>query len=50
MKNDAICTRKIKSRITTAKAAFYEKKDLFTRKLYLNLRKRLIKCYRWSIA
>jgi hypothetical protein len=32
-----------------AKAAF-NKKDLFTSKLYINLRKKLVKCYIWSIA
>ena len=33
-----------------AKAAFGKKKTLFTRKLDLNLRKKLIKCYIWSMA
>jgi hypothetical protein len=33
-----------------AKAAFSKKKVLFTRKLVLNLRKKLVKCYNWSIA
>ena len=33
-----------------AKAAFGKKKTLFTSKLDLNLRKKLIKCYIWSIA
>jgi hypothetical protein len=47
--NDARCTREIKSRIAMAKAAF-NKKTLFTRKLDLNLRKKLVKCYIWSIA
>jgi len=40
----------IKSRIAMAKAAFSKKKTLFTRKLDLNLRKKLIKCYIWSMA
>jgi hypothetical protein len=31
-----------------AKAAF--KKNLFTSKLDLNLRKKIVKCYMWSIA
>jgi hypothetical protein len=48
--NDARCTREIKSRIAMAKAAFNKKKDLFTSKLDLNLRKKLVKCYIWSIA
>jgi hypothetical protein len=47
--NDARCTREIKTRIAMAKAAF-NKNNLFTSKLYLNLRKKLVKCYLWSIA
>jgi hypothetical protein len=39
------CTREIKSRIAMAKAAFNKKKNLFTSKLDLNLRKKLVKCY-----
>jgi hypothetical protein len=45
-----ICTREIKSRIAMAKAAFNKEKTLFTRKLDLNLRKKLVKWYIWSIA
>jgi hypothetical protein len=48
--NDARCTREIKSRISMAKATFNKKKKLFTSKLDLNLRKKLVKCYIWSIA
>jgi hypothetical protein len=49
--NDARwCTCKIKSRIAMAKAAFNKKKNLFTSKLDLNLRNKLVKCYIWSIA
>ena len=33
-----------------AKAAFNKKKTLFTITLDLNLRKKLVKCYIWSIA
>ena len=33
-----------------AKAAFNKKKTLFTSKLDLNLRKKLVKCYNWSMA
>jgi hypothetical protein len=47
--NDARCTHKITSRIAMAKAAF-NKKTLFTIKLDINLRKKLVKCYTWSIA
>jgi hypothetical protein len=48
--NDARCTREIKSTIAMAKAAFNKKKTLFTSKLDLNLRKKLVKCYILSIA
>jgi hypothetical protein len=49
--NDARCTCEIKSRIAMAKAAFKKKKKtLFTSKLDLNLRKKLVKCYIWSTA
>jgi hypothetical protein len=48
--NDARCTREIKGRITMAKAAFNRKKTLFTSKFDLELRKKLVKCYIWSIA
>jgi hypothetical protein len=33
-----------------AKATFNKKKTLFTSKLDLELRKKLVKCYIWSIA
>ena len=33
-----------------AKAAFNKKNNLFTNKLDLNLRKKLVKCYIWSMA
>jgi hypothetical protein len=33
-----------------AKAAFNKKRTLFSSKLELNLRKKLVKCYIWSIA
>ena len=48
--NDARCTHEIKSRIAMAKAAFNRKKTSFTSKLDLNLRKKLVKCYIWSIT
>ncbi|PNF20136.1 hypothetical protein B7P43_G04362 [Cryptotermes secundus] len=47
--DDGRRTCEIKSRIATAKAAF-SKKNLFTSKLDLNLRKKLVKCYVWSIT
>ena len=49
--NDGRCTCEIKSRIAMAKAAFNKKKKtLFTTKLDLNLRKKLVKCYIWSMV
>ena len=48
--NDGRCTCEIKSRIAVAKAAFSKKKTLFTSKLDLNSRKKLVKCYSWSMA
>jgi hypothetical protein len=46
--DDVRCTYEIKSRIVVAKAAFKEKRTLFTRKMDLNLRKKPVKCYIWS--
>ena len=48
--DDGRCTCEIKSRIAMAKATFNKKKNLFTSKLDLNLRKKLVKCYVWSMA
>jgi len=48
--NDGRCTCEIKSRIVMAKAAFNKKKTHFTSKLDLKLRKKLVKCYIWSMA
>jgi hypothetical protein len=42
--NDARRTRKIKSRIAKTKAEFKEERTPFTRKLVLNLRKKLVNC------
>jgi hypothetical protein len=42
--------REIKARIAMAKAAFSRKKVPSTSKLDLELRKKLVKCYIWSIA
>jgi len=41
---------KIKSRIVTAKAAFSKRKALFSSKVDLNLRKKLVNCYIRGIA
>jgi hypothetical protein len=44
-------THKIKSRIAMAKAEFNNmKKNCYTNKLDLNLRKKIRKCYVWRIA
>ena len=48
--NDGRCTCEIKGRIVMAKAAFNKKRALFTSTLDLKLRKKLVKCYIWSIA
>jgi hypothetical protein len=47
--NDGRCTCEIKCRIDMAKAAFNKKTTLFTSTLDLELRKKLVKCYVWSI-
>jgi hypothetical protein len=48
--NDGICTCEIKCRIAMVKAAFNKKRTPFTSTLDLELRKKLVKCYVWSIA
>jgi hypothetical protein len=48
--NDGRCTCEIKSRIAMAKVAFNKKRALFNSKMDLELRKKLVKCYIWSIA
>jgi hypothetical protein len=50
VQNDARYKREVKSRISTAKAAFSKEKFLFTSGLNLDLRKKLVKCYIWSRA
>jgi hypothetical protein len=47
--NGGRCTCEIEYRIAMAKAAFNQR-DLFTSKLDLKMRKKLAKCYVWSIA
>jgi hypothetical protein len=44
------CTCEIKSSISMAKAAFNKKRALFCSKIDFELRKKLVKCYIWSIA
>jgi hypothetical protein len=48
--NDGRNTCEIKCRIAMAKAAFSKKKAHFISTLDLELRKKLVKCYIWSIA
>jgi len=48
--SDGRSTCEIKCRIAMAKAAFNKKRTLFTSKLDLELRKKLVKFYVWSIA
>jgi len=48
--DDGRCTCEIKSRIAMEKATFNKKKNLFTSKLDLNLRKKLVKRYVWNMA
>ena len=48
--NDGRCTCEIKCRIAMAKGAFNKKRTVFTSTLDFELRKKLVKCYVWSIA
>ena len=48
--SDKRYTGEIKCRIAVAKAAFNKKRAVFTSTLALELRKKLVKCYIWSIA
>jgi len=44
------CSYEIKSRIATEKVAFNKKRAPFINTLDLKLRKKVVKCYIWSIA
>jgi hypothetical protein len=48
--HDGRCTCEIKCRIAKVNAAFNKKRDLSTSKIELELRKKPVKCYIWSIA
>jgi hypothetical protein len=48
--NDGRSTCEIKCKIAMAKATFNKKRTLLTSTLDLELRKKLVKCYVWSIA
>ena len=47
---DGYCEKEIESRIGMAKKIFQDKKKLFTGKMNLELKKRIIKCVVWSVA
>jgi hypothetical protein len=47
---EGLCSCELKSRIAMAIAAFNNRKNLYTSKLVLNLRKKLLKCYVWGTA
>jgi len=47
---DGYCTKEIQSRIEMAKKVFMERKKLFTGKMNLELKKRIMKCLVWSVA
>ena len=47
---DGYCTREIKMRIVIAKEAFNRKMSLLTSKLNIELKKKLVRYYVWSIA
>ena len=47
---DGYCTREINLRIAIAKEAFNRKMSLLTSKLNIELKKKLVRCYVWSIA
>jgi hypothetical protein len=48
--NDGRCTCEIKCRFALAKFTFNNTSALFTSTLDFELRKKLVKCYTWSIA
>jgi hypothetical protein len=48
--NEGRCTCEIKCKIAMAKAAINKKRAPFSSTLDLELRKKLVKCYIWSIA
>jgi len=47
---DGECTKEIRARIAQAKVAFNRKRTLMTGNLDLKLRKKLVKCFVWSVA
>ena len=47
---DGYCSRESKMRIVIAKEAFNIKMSLLISKLNIELKKKLVRCYVWSIA
>jgi len=47
---DEYCMKKIQSKIEVAMKVFLEKEKLFTGKMNLELKKRIMKCLVWSVA
>ena len=47
---DGYCTKEIRSRIEMPKKVSMEKKKLFTGKMNLELKKRIMKCLVWNVA
>ena len=48
--NNLNCCHKVKQRIAMAKEAFSKKRSIFCGPLEKQLRKRLVKCFVWSVA
>jgi len=48
--DDGYCVKEIASRIGMAKKVFQDKRKLFTGKMNLELKKRIVKCLVWSVA
>ena len=46
---DGYCDKEIRNRIGLAKVKFMERKKILTRKMNLDLRKRIVKCLVWSV-
>ena len=47
---NAKCHEDIKKRIAIAKAAFNKRREIFTKSIGINTRKRIMKCLVWSVA
>jgi len=47
---DSYCTKDSQSRMEMVKKVFMEKEKLFSGKMILELKKRIMKCLVWSVA